>query len=122
MEQRFVSVVTAAKLLAQLRLRHLGMAFFWACSLLLFRTSAFAPEGADPLLASTTSVVFSLAFNIITVVALALLEYLNQGFVRRLSPWIFCCTTLGSIALFSAIGAGEGTLSLDLLILGCLPN
>ena len=96
------------------------MAFFWACSLLLFRTSAFAPEGADPLLASTTSVVFSLAFNIITVVALALLEYLNQGFVRRLSPWIFCCTTLGSIALFSAIGAGEGTLSLDLLILGCL--
>ena len=120
MTHRFGNVVTAAKLLAQLRVRHLGMAMFWACSLLLFRTSLFAPSGVDTLLASTTALTFSLAFNIITVVALALMEYFNQGFVRRLPPWVFGFITVGGIAVFSAIGSNNQTLSLDMLILGCV--
>ncbi len=82
-------VSPAAYLLSQLRLRHLGMAFAWACTMLTMRTSTLLPEGSDPQVMSTALLVFSFGVSILTMVLLAINEYRKPGSFAELPDWLF---------------------------------
>ena len=83
------SASAAVYLLAQLRLRHLGMAFAWACTMLTMRTSNLLPDGSDPQVMSTALLIFSFGVNILTMVLLAINEYRKPGSFEELPDWLF---------------------------------
>ncbi|WP_165048346.1 helix-turn-helix transcriptional regulator [Adlercreutzia sp. ZJ305] len=67
-----------------LRLRHVGMAFFWACSMLTFRSSILLQGPADTPGIATLVVVVSFVVNMTVLFALAARAEHNPLFFRRI--------------------------------------
>ena len=108
----------AVYLLSQIRLRHLGMAFSWACSMLTMRTSNLLPDGADVQVMPTAFLVFSFGVNILTMVLLAINEFRKPGSFEELPDWLFVSAAIiGILVLKSpAYGVVDGPTA---FFLGC---
>lgn len=115
------SGLTVAKyLFSLLKPRYLGLGFFWACGLLVLRTSSLFPYAENVVLVSTTLQLFSIGFSIATLVIIGFMETRSTGFVDRLPSWLFASLCIAGIAVFAAsTDTTTGIVSLDMLMLGC---
>ena len=91
-----------------LRLRHVGLAFFWACSMLTFRSSILLAGPANTPGYETFVVLVSFVANMTTLFAMAAFMERNPSVIDRLPGKLFCaCIIAGIVALASAGRAGN---------------
>lgn len=87
-----------------LHLCYLGLAFFWACSMLTFRSSILLTGAADTPQYNTLIVVVSFLANMTVLLACpALVERAPEN-LAKLSPWPFCGCILVGIAAIGGAG------------------
>lgn len=104
-----------------LRLRHVGLAFFWACSMLTFRSSILLTGPANTPEFETFVVLASFVANMTTLLAVAALMERDPDTFNRLPGWLFCaCTVAGIVVLYVAGSLAEGTPMAALLAGGSL--
>lgn len=102
-----------------LRFRHIGLAFFWACSMLTFRSSILLVGPANTPEIETLVVIASFVVNMTALFAIAShMEHDPHSF-DRLPAWLFCACIIGGIALLHGAGYLEApAVRLILLLLG----
>lgn len=104
-----------------LRLRHVGLAFFWACSMLTFRSSILLAGPANTPDFETFVVLTSFVANMTTLFAIAGLMERSPDTFNRLPGWLFCaCTVAGIVVLYVAGSLANGALMATLLAGGSL--
>lgn len=104
-----------------LRLRHVGLAFFWACSMLTFRSSILLAGPANTPDFETFVVLTSFVANMTTLFAIAGLMERSPDTFNRLPGWFFCaCTVAGIVVLYVAGSLANGALMATLLAGGSL--
>ena len=85
-----------------LHLCYLGLAFFWACSMLTFRSSILLTGAADTPQYNTLIVVVSFLANMTVLLGVSALVERAPENLAKLSPWPFC----GCILVAAIGGAG----------------
>ena len=102
-----------------LRVRHIGLAFFWACSMLTFRSSILLVGPANTPEIETLVVIASFVVNMTALFAIAShMEHDPHSF-DRLPAWLFCACIIGGISLLHGAGYLESPeVRLILLLLG----
>lgn len=86
-----------------LRLRHVGLAFFWACSMLTFRSSILLSGPANNTSCQTLIVIVSFVANMTTLFHIASRMEGDPRFYERLRPSAFtACILLGLVLLASS--------------------
>lgn len=102
-----------------LRIRHIGLAFFWACSMLTFRSSILLVGPANTPEIETLVVITSFVVNMTVLFAIASrMEHDPRSF-DRLPAWLFCACIVCGIALLHSAGYLEPPgIRLVLLLLG----
>ena len=102
-----------------LRFRHIGLAFFWACSMLTFRSSILLVGPANTPEIETLVVIASFVVNMTALFAIAShMEHDPHSF-DRLPAWLFCACIIGGISLLHGAGYLESPeVRLILLLLG----
>lgn len=88
-----------------LRLRYLGLAFFWACSMLTFRSAILLTGNADTPEFNTLVVVVSFLANMTTLFSISALVERTPENLAKFSPWLFCGAIIAGIALIHLAGA-----------------
>lgn len=89
-----------------LRLRYLGLAFFWACSMLTFRSAILLTGSADTPEFNTLVVVVSFLANMTTLFSISALVERTPENLAKFSPWLFCGAIIVGIALIHFAGTG----------------
>lgn len=87
-----------------MRLRHIGMAFFWACSMLTFRSSILLSGNANTPELSTVVVIVSFVGNMTTMLAIAAWVENDPERIDSLRSWPFVISII--VGLFLVAGAG----------------
>lgn len=86
-----------------LHLCYLGLAFFWACSMLTFRSSILLTGAADTPQYNTLIVVVSFLANMTVLLGVSALVERAPENLAKLSPWPFCgCILVGIAAIGGA--------------------
>ena len=88
-----------------LPLCYLGLAFFWACSMLTFRSSILLTGAADTPQYNTLIVVVSFLANMTVLLGVSALVERAPENLAKLSPWPFCGCILVGRPRFSAAPA-----------------
>lgn len=101
-----------------LRVRHVGLAFFWACSMLTFRSSILLAGQAGKPELETLVVVISFVANATALFAMAAFIEKDPAAFDRLPGWLFAALIVAGLVLLAASGyAGQGAL-VPLLVAG----
>ena len=87
-----------------LHLCYLGLAFFWACSMLTFRSSILLTGAADTPQYNTLIVVVSFLANMTVLLGVSALVERAPENLAKLSPWPFCGCILVGIAAIGGAG------------------
>lgn len=87
-----------------LRIRHVGLAFLWACTLLTFRSSVLLCSCIDTMSFATLVVMTGLACQGLVMISIAALGARNPGLIDRLPAWAFVCLALAGLAVMSLVG------------------
>ena len=87
-----------------LHLCYLGLAFFWACSMLTFRSSILLTGAADTPQYNTLIVVVSFLANMTVLLGVSALVERAPENLAKLSPWPFCGCILAGIAAIGGAG------------------
>ena len=104
-----------------LRLRHVGLAFFWACSMLTFRSSILLAGPANTPDYETFVVLASFIANMTTLFAMAAFMERDPSVFDRLPGRLFCgCVIVGLVALAVAGRTGSDAAMLGLLGAGAV--
>lgn len=104
-----------------LRLRHVGLAFFWACSMLTFRSSILLAGPANTPDFETFVVIASFVANMTTLLAITALMERKPSAFNRLPGWLFCACTIAGIVVLDVAGSlGDGMLMAAVLAGGSL--
>lgn len=82
----------------------LGLAFFWACSMLTFRSSALLSDSANSAFVNTLVVVVSFLANMTTLLAISTFVERSSANLQKLSPWPFCICVIVGLALVDEAG------------------
>lgn len=102
-----------------LRLRHLGLAFFWACSMLTFRSSILLSGSANTLNNETLLLLISFLTNMTTLLAISALIERTPDAYKRLPSSVFCaCIMVGLVALVAAGWFFNGFTLVTVLVIG----
>ena len=102
-----------------LRLRHIGLAFFWACSMLTFRSSILLQGPADTPELETFVVLVSFVANMTTLFAIAAFMERDPRTFDRLPGWLFCAFIIVGLVVIDVAGrCGNEAVMLALLIGG----
>lgn len=88
-----------------LRLRHVGMAFFWACSMLTFRSSILLSGPLNTTGYQTLVVIVSFVANMTTLFFIASRVENNPTFYAKLPPSAFTASIVAGLALMAGAGA-----------------
>lgn len=88
-----------------LRLRHVGMAFFWACSMLTFRSSILLSGPLNTTGYQTLVVIVSFVANMTTLFFIASRIENNPSFYAKLRPSAFTASIIAGLALMAGSGA-----------------
>lgn len=104
-----------------LRLRHVGMAFFWACSMLTFRSSILLHGAANTPEYETFVVIVSFVANMTALFAIAAWMERDPTTFDRLPGGLFCASVVAGIVLIALAGlVAEGAGMIALLAAGAL--
>lgn len=104
-----------------LRLRHVGLAFFWACSMLTFRSSILLSGGANTPGHETFVVLVSFIANMTVLFAVAAFMERNPAVFDHLPGALFCaCVIVGLVLLDCAGSFSNGAVMMTLLTVGSL--
>ena len=90
-----------------LRFRHIGLAFFWACSMLTFRSSILLKGTADTPEVETIVVIASFVVNMTVLFAIASRMERDPQTFDRLPAWLFCACIIVGIVLLHCAGYTE---------------
>ncbi|WP_439653129.1 helix-turn-helix transcriptional regulator [Raoultibacter phocaeensis] len=90
-----------------LRLRHIGLAFFWACSMLTFRSSILLVGSANTPEIETLVVIASFVVNMTVLFAIAARIEGNPHAFERLPAGLFCASIIVGISLLHGAGYFE---------------
>ena len=88
-----------------LRIRHLGLAFFWACSMLTFRSSILLSGPLDTTGYQTLVVIISFVANMTTLFLVASRMERNPAFYDKLPASAFTASIVAGLVLMAASGA-----------------
>ncbi len=88
-----------------LRLRHLGLAFFWACSMLTFRSSILLSGPLYTTGYQTLIVIVSFVANMTTLFLVASRMERNPSFYDKLPPTAFTASIVTGLVLLAGSGA-----------------
>ena len=103
-----------------LRLRHIGLAFFWACSMLTFRSSILLSGQVDTIVSHTTVVMVSFICNMTTLFYIAARMERDPGYYDKLPAGLFTASIMVGLVLLSVAGSFDATLAMAVLLLGSL--
>ncbi|WP_080801895.1 helix-turn-helix transcriptional regulator [Arabiibacter massiliensis] len=102
-----------------LRLRHVGLAFFWACSMLTFRSSILLSGSANTPELETLVVLVSFVANMTVLFAIAAFMEHDPAVFDRLPGWLFCALIMAGIVVLSLAGlVADGAAMIALLVGG----
>lgn len=101
-----------------MRLRHVGLAFFWACSMLTFRSSILLSGEANTPGFETLVVIVSFVANMTTLLALAAWVENDPDRIDRLPSWPLPVLSVAGLLTIVASGAIGGPALLPLLLGG----
>lgn len=87
-----------------LRPHHVGLAFFWACSMLTFRSSLLLEGLADNTSCQTLIVIVSFVSNMTTLFLIASRIERDPSYYNRLKPSMFTAFILAGLTLLAATG------------------
>lgn len=99
-----------------MRLRHMGLAFFWACSMLTFRSSILLSGTANTAGLETLVVIVSFVANMSTLLGLAAWVENDPERIDRLRSWPF--TTFIVVGLLAIAASGNAGGAMLPLLLG----
>lgn len=104
-----------------LRVRHVGMAFFWACSMLTFRSSILLHGAANTPEYETFVVIVSFVANMTALFAIAAWMERDPATFDRLPGGLFCASVVVGITVIAFAGwIAEGAAMIALLATGAL--
>ena len=101
-----------------MRLRHVGMAFFWACSMLTFRSSILLSGEANTAGFETLVVIVSFVANMTTLLAVAAWVENDPDRIDRMPDWPLAALVIAGLLLIAAAGPAGGAALLPLLLVG----
>lgn len=101
-----------------LRLRHVGLAFFWACSMLTFRSSILLSGPANTPELETFVVLVSFVANMTALFAIAAFMERDPRTFDRLPGWLFCALILAGLVALSLAGRFADGASMIALLVG----
>lgn len=84
--------------------RYLGLGFFWACSMLTFRSSILLVGEADTPELNTLIVIVSFLANVTVLLGVSALVEKAPSSLARLSPWLFCASIIVGLSLIHLAG------------------
>lgn len=87
-----------------LRVRHVGLAFLWSCTLLTFRSSVLLCNCIDTMSFATLVVMMGLASQGIVMISITALAARNPSLIKRLPAWAFVGVALMGLLVMSLIG------------------
>lgn len=103
-----------------LRIRHLGLAFFWACSMLTFRSSILLSGSANTPEYESLVVIVSFVANMTTMLAVAAWVENDPVRIDRLPIWPLPVLVVAGLLLVFAAGRAGGGALLPLLLGGAV--
>ncbi len=103
-----------------LRLRHVGMAFFWACSMLTFRSSILLSGEADTPEIGTIVTIASFVANMTVMLSVAGWVENDPKRIDRLPAWPLVAFVIVGLVLVDMAGRIGGTAMFPLLLAGSL--
>ena len=103
-----------------MRLRHVGMGFFWACSMLTFRSSILLSGSANTPEYESLVVIVSFVANITTMLAVAAWVENDPVRIDRLPIWPLPVLVVAGLLLVFAAGRAGGGALLPLLLGGAV--
>ena len=103
-----------------LRLRHVGMAFFWACSMLTFRSSILLSGAANTPEYESLVVIVSFVANMTALLAVAAWVENDPVRIDRLPTWPMLALVVVGLLLVFAAGRVGGMALLPLLLGGAV--
>ncbi len=101
--------------------RYLGMACFWACSMLTFRSSILLTGEANSPECNTLVVIVSFLANMTVLLSISALVERASSSLTKLPAWLFCASIVAGLVLVH--GAGHlftGTPMLVMLLAGAV--
>ena len=102
-----------------LRFRHVGLAFFWACSMLTFRSSILLQGPANTPELETLVVLVSFVANMTALFAIAAFMERDPRSFDRLPGWLFCAFIVAGLVAIDVAGrCGSGGVMVALLVGG----
>lgn len=84
--------------------RYLGLALFWACSMLTFRSSVLLSGPADTPEFNTLVTVVSFLANMTTLLSISTIVESNPDNLAKLPAWVFCALIVAGLACIGAAG------------------
>nr|WP_241963691.1 helix-turn-helix transcriptional regulator [Gordonibacter sp. 28C] len=103
-----------------MRLRHVGMAFFWACSMLTFRSSILLSGTADTPEYESLVVIVSFVANMTAMLAVAAWVENDPVRIDRMPSWPMPVLVIAGLLLVFAAGRVGGAALLPLLLGGAV--
>ena len=103
-----------------MRLRHVGMAFFWACSMLTFRSSILLSGAADTPEYESLVVIVSFVANMTAMLAVAAWVENDPVRIDRMPSWPMPALVIVGLLLVFAAGRVGGGALLPLLLGGAV--
>lgn len=103
-----------------MRLRHVGMGFFWACSMLTFRSSILLSGAANTPEYESLVVIVSFVANMTTMLAVAAWVENDPVRIDRLPIWPLPVLVVAGLLLVFAAGRVGGSALLPLLLGGAV--
>ena len=101
-----------------LRFRHVGLAFFWACSMLTFRSSILLQGPANTPELETLVVLVSFIANMTTLFAIAAFMERDPRTFDRLPGWLFCAFIVAGLLIIDVAGRSSSESAMMALLVG----
>ena len=101
-----------------LRFRHVGLAFFWACSMLTFRSSILLQGPANTPELETLVVLVSFIANMTTLFAIAAFMERDPHTFDRLPGWLFCALIMIGLVVIDVAGRLGSDATMMALLVG----
>ncbi|MDR1184422.1 MAG: helix-turn-helix transcriptional regulator [Coriobacteriales bacterium] len=103
-----------------IRFHHLGMGFFWACSMLCHRSSLLLPPTSQSSYLVSTLVIFSLTVNIITMLSISAYLKNDPERITRVPTVPFVASASLGVVCYSLVAFVAAELVMPLILLGSL--
>ncbi|MDR1082994.1 MAG: hypothetical protein LBL27_03895, partial [Coriobacteriales bacterium] len=102
----------------KIRFHHLGMGFFWACSMLCHRSSLLLPQSSQSSYLVSTLVLFSFTVNIITMLSICAYLKNKPERIAQIPTALFVTSASLGVICYSMVAFVDEELAMPLVLLG----